>query len=190
MHIILIIEGYLIHSMYKSYLKNLLIIIGIVLLMVAATFVNQNYFKNSQNRFNDIYSNELSDKVLKNDIEDVDYDYILKDLNSIDDILIEQVSLDIDKVKKTKYYSIAENVYSQKINEIVRVLNDKLDDEDFYRLEQDLEEFQKNIDFAISDLKNTLESSVEFEFYKNKYLYEKKKKKCRDILETYKGFLQ
>ena len=51
MHIILIIEGYLIHSMYKSYLKNLLIIIGIVLLMVAATFVNQNYFKNSQNRF-------------------------------------------------------------------------------------------------------------------------------------------
>ena len=111
--------------------------------MVAATFVNQNYFKNSQNRFNDIYSNELSEKVLKNDIEDVDYDYILKDLNNIDDILIEQVSLDIDKVKKTKYYSIAENVYSQKINEIVRVLNDKLDDEDFYRLEQDLEEFQK-----------------------------------------------
>ena len=190
MHIIHIIEGYLIHSMYKSYLKNLLIIIGIVLIMVAVTFINQNYFKNSQNRFNDVYSNELSDKISKNDIDDVDYEYILKDLNSIDDILIEKVSLDIDKVKKTKYYSIAENVYSQKINEIVRVLNDILDDEDFYRLEQDLEEFQKNIDFAISDFKNTLESSVEFEFYKNKYLYEEKQKKCRDILETYKGFLQ
>ena len=77
--------------MYKSYLKNLLIILGIVLIMVAVTFVNQNYIKNYQNRFNDLYSNELSKKILNNDLEDVDYDYILKDLNSIDDILIEQV---------------------------------------------------------------------------------------------------
>lgn len=176
--------------MIKNYLKNLLVILGIVVIMIAATFVNQNFFKNSQNKFNNVYSNELSNKIAKNDLEDVNYDFLIKDLNSIDDILIEQVSLDIDRVKKTKYYSIAESVYSQKINEIVRVLNDKLDDEDFYRLEQDLEEFQKNIDFAITDFKNTLESSIEFEFYKNKYLYEEKQKKCRDILETYKGFLQ
>lgn len=190
MHIILIIEGYLILSMYKTYFKNLLIIFGIVLIMIAVTFINQNYFKNSQYRYNDVYSNELSNKVSNNNLEGINYDYLIKDLNNIDEILIEQVSLDIDKVKKTKFYSIAENVYTQKINEYVRVLNDKLDDEDFYRLEQDLEEFQKNIDFAISDLQNTLESSLEFEFYKNKYLYEEKQKKCRDILEVYKGFLQ
>lgn len=176
--------------MYKNYFKNILIILGIVLVLIAITFVNQNYFKNTQNRDNYIYSNELSEKISKNDLEGINYDYLVKDLNSIDEILIEQVSLDIDKVKKTKYYSIAENVYSQKINEIVRVLNDKLDDEDFYRLEQDLDEFQKNIDFAITDFNNTLESSIEFEFYKNKYLYEEKQKKCRDVLETYKGFLQ
>ena len=122
--------------------------------------------------------------------EEIDYDFIVKDLDSIDDILKEQVNLEMDRVKKTNYYKIAENIYSNKINEIVRVLFDKLDEEDYALLESDIEEFQKNIDFAITNLDNTIESSVEFEFYKNKYLYEEKQKKCRDILETYKGFLK
>ena len=176
--------------MNKNFFKNLGFILLVVLVLIIITYVNQNFFKNSQSGFNDIYTNELANKITNNDLADVNYDYINKDLNSIDDILNEQVNLDLDKVKKTKYYSVAENIYSQKINEIVRILNDKLDNEDFYRLELDLDEFQKNIDFAISDLKDTLDSSIEFEFYKNKYLFEEKQKKCRDILETYKGFLQ
>ena len=176
--------------MNKTFFKNLSIILLIVLVLTAFTFINQNYIKNRQNGFNDIYTNELAQKITNNDLSDVDYEYLNKDLNSIDDILKEQVSLELDKTLKTKYYSIAENIYSQKINEIVRVLNDKLDNEDFYRLELDLDEFQKNIDFAIDDLNSTLDSTIEFEFYKNKYLYEEKQKKCRDILETYKGFLQ
>ena len=176
--------------MNKSFFKNLAIILLVVIILLIFTLINQSFLKNGQSGFNDIYSNELSKKISSNDLSDIDYDYINKDLNSIDNILNEQVNLDLDKVKKTKYYSIAENIYSQKINEIVRILNDKLDNEDFFRLELDLEEFQKNIDFAISDLKDTLDSSIEFEFYKNKYLFEEKQKKCRDILETYKGFLQ
>ena len=176
--------------MNKSFFKNLAIILLVVIILLIFTFINQSFLKNGQSGFNDIYSNELSKKISSNDLSDIDYDYINKDLNSIDNILNEQVNLDLDKVKKTKYYSIAENIYSQKINEIVRILNDKLDNEDFFRLELDLEEFQKNIDFAISDLKDTLDSSIEFEFYKNKDLFEEKQKKCRDILETYKGFLQ
>lgn len=176
--------------MNKNFFKNLGLILLVVLVLIIITYVNQNFFKNSQSGFNDIYTNELANKITNNDLADVNYDYINKDLNSIDDILNEQVNLDLDKVKKTKYYSVAENIYTQKINEIVRILNDKLDNEDFYRLELDLDEFQKNIDFAISDLRDTLDSSIEFEFYKNKYLFEEKQKKCRDILETYKGFLQ
>ena len=176
--------------MNKSFFKNLAIILLVVIILLIFTFINQSFLKNGKSGFNDIYSNELSKMISSNDLSDIDYDYINKDLNSIDNILNEQVNLDLDKVKKTKYYSIAENIYSQKINEIVRILNDKLDNEDFFRLELDLEEFQKNIDFAISDLKDTLDSSIEFEFYKNKYLFEEKQKKCRDILETYKGFLQ
>jgi len=176
--------------MVTNFFKNILVIFSIVALLIIISLVNQYFFKNRQYNINDIYTNELSNKIINNDLSDVNYDFLNKDLNSIDDILNEQVNLDLDKVKKTKYYAVAESIYSQKINEIVRVLNEKLDDEDFYRLELDLEEFQKNIDFAISDLNDTIDSSIEFEFYKNKYLYEEKQKKCRDILETYKGFLQ
>lgn len=176
--------------MNKNYIKNLAIILCIVILLFIVTLINQIYFNNPQNRFNDLYTNELSKKISNNDLADVNYDFLNKDLNNVDDILKEQVGLDLDKIMKAKYYSIAEDIYSKKINEIVRVLNDKLDNEDFHRLLLDLDEFQKNIDFAITDLNNTLDSSIEFELYKNKYLYEEKQKKCRDILETYKGFLQ
>lgn len=176
--------------MNKNSIKNLIVIFGIVIILIALTYINQNFLKNNQVGLNNLYANELSKKISNNDLNDVNYDYLNKDLTSVDEILKEQMALDLDKVMKAKYYSIADNVYSQKINEYVRVLNDKLDNEDFYRLLQDLDEFQKNIEFAISDLNNTLDSSIEFELYKNKYLYEEKQKKCRDILETYKGFLQ
>ena len=176
--------------MDKYFIKNILIIFSVVLILIVFTYINQNVIKTKQYGFDDLYTNELAKKIADNDIEGINYDFLNKDLNNIDDILKEQVSLDLDKIRKTKYYSTAEGIYTEKINEIVRILNDKLDDEDFYRLELDLDEFNKNIDFAISDLSNTLDSNIEFELYKNKYLYEEKQKKCRDILETYKGFLQ
>lgn len=176
--------------MDKYFIKNILIIFSVVLILIVFTYINQNVIKTKQYGFDDLYTNELAKRIADNDIEGINYDFLNKDLNNIDDILKEQVSLDLDKIRKTKYYSAAEGIYTEKINEIVRILNDKLDDEDFYRLELDLDEFNKNIDFAISDLSNTLDSNIEFELYKNKYLYEEKQKKCRDILETYKGFLQ
>lgn len=176
--------------MYKNILKRSLVLIAFILVLFLLTFINQNYIKNNNIFNNNLYSNELSNKIKNNDLKDVDYKFINDDLNSVDDILKEQVNLDVDRLKKTEFYGIAEKIYSNKINEIVRVLNDKLDDEDFHRLELDIDDFQKNIDFAITDLENTIESTVELEYYKNKYLYEEKQKKCRDILETYKGFLQ
>ncbi len=176
--------------MYKNILKRSIILIVFILVLLALTFINQNYIKNNNIFNNNLYSNELSNKIKNNDLNEVNYKFINDDLNSIDDILKEQMNFEVDRLKKTEYYGIAENIYSNKINEIVRILNDKLDDEDFHRLELDIDDFQKNIDFAITDLENTIESTVEFEYYKNKYLYEEKQKKCRDILETYKGFLQ
>ena len=175
--------------MYKNILKKTIILIIIIVILLILTFINQNYIRNDVFFNNDLYKNELAEKINNNDIDDVNYDFLNNDLNSIDDILKEQLNSDVDRLRKTKYYEIAENIYSNKINEITGILTDKLDDEDFLRLQLDLEEFQKNIDFAISDLEKNIESSVEFEYYKNKYLYEEKQKKCRDILETYKGFL-
>ena len=176
--------------MLKSIIKRVLIISIILLILYSLTYINQNYIKSSASFSDSLYNNDLIINIDKNDISKIDYDFIVKDLDSIDDILKEQVNLEMDRAKKTNYYKIAEDIYSNKINEIIRVLYDKLDEEDYNILESDIEEFQKNIDFAITNLDNTIESSVEFEFYKNKYLYEEKQKKCRDILETYKGFLQ
>ena len=70
------------------------------------------------------------------------------------------------------------------------VFNSRLDDEDFERLLVDLDDFDKNLDFAVEDMNRTLESRFDKEYYTNKYLYEEKQKKCREILEAYKGFLQ
>ncbi len=174
----------------KNVFKKIFILVIIIAILLLLTFINQNYIKNDILFSDDLYKNELSEKINNNDIDDINYDFLYKDLNSIDDILKEQLNSDVDRLRKTKYYAIAENIYSNKINEITRILTDKLDDEDFLRLQLDLEEFQKNIDFAISDLEKNIESSVELDYYKNKYMYEEKQKKCRDILETYKGFLQ
>lgn len=176
--------------MNKDTIKNFIVILSIVVVLILLTYYNQFYIKNTDVTYSELYKNELATKILNNDIDDVDYEYLNKDLTNIDDILKEQISLDIDMVKKTEYYNIAQNIYSKKINELVRILNDKLDDEDFNRLQLDIEDFQKNIDFAITDIKNTLDSTVDIKYYTNKYLYEEKRKKSREILETYKGFLQ
>lgn len=176
--------------MSENIIKRIIVLICIIVVLLVLTYLNQNFIKNDLIFNNNLYNNELSIKIKNNDLDGVNYNFLNDDLNSVDDILKEQVNSDVDRVKKTEYYGIAQNIYSNKINELVRVLNDKLDDEDFYRLELDIDDFQKNIDFAINDLENTIDSSVEFEYYKNKYLYEEKQKKCRDILETYKGFLQ
>lgn len=176
--------------MNTNIFKRIVILFFIILVLILLTFINQNFIKNNIIYKNDLYKNELSEKINKNELDGINYDFLYRDLNNIDDILKEQLNSDVDRLKKTKYYGIAENIYSNKINEITRILTDKLDDEDFRRLQLDLEEFQKNIDFAIIDLEKNIESTVEFEYYKNKYCYEEKQKKCRDILENYKGFLQ
>ncbi len=176
--------------MNKNFIKNLIVLSIIVLILLLLTFINQFYFKRNTINYDKYYKNELAIKIYNNDLNGVDYNFLNNDLTSIDDILKEQLSYDIDMIKKSEYYNVAQNVYTQKMYEIVRVLNDKLDDEDFNRLELDIDDFQKNIDFAISEIQNTLDSSIDIEYNTNKYLYEEKQKKCREILETYKGFLQ
>lgn len=172
----------------KNYIKNLIRILCIVFVLLVITLINI-FNKNIAERPEVLYKNELSTKITNNDINDINYEFLNKDLNSIDDILKEQLSLELDTRKKTQYYMKAQEIYSQKINEYMMVLNYKLDDEDFHRLELDIDDFQKNIDSAIEDISITLDSSIDIELYTNKYLYEEKQKKCREILESYKGFL-
>ena len=165
-------------------------IIIVIALLIIITSINQRFINGTFVFKEKLYENELAKKVTNNDVADVTYDFLNDDLNSIDGILKEQLSLDIDKNKKCEYYRIAKDVYTEKINELTMVFNSRLDDEDFERLLIDLDDFEKNLDFAIEDMDRTLESSFDKEYYTNKYLYEEKQKKCREILEAYKGFLQ
>ena len=66
---------------------------------------------------------------------------------------------------------------------------EKLDDEDFMHLQDDLDEFYKNLDNASDEIKLTNESTIDAEYYVKKYFYEEKQSKCRELLNNYKGFL-
>ena len=54
--------------MNKSFFKNLAIILLVVIILFIFTFINQNFLKNGQSGFNDIYTNELARKITNNDI--------------------------------------------------------------------------------------------------------------------------
>lgn len=177
-----------------SYIKNnkkiIITILTFIIILVALTFFYQNILKKNVVNYETLYDNKLSKMILENNVDTVNYDFLNDDLNSIDGILKEQISFEVDKNKKNTYYSIAEKIYTKKMYEYISILNKKLDDEDFERLSLDIDDFERNLDFAIVDMENSLESTFDIEFYKNKYLYEEKQSKCRELLETYKGFLQ
>lgn len=175
--------------MKNDFLKNIFMILLIVLLLFAFSIINKNFLKDNNIVMKNDYINELSQKINSNDIANINYNYLLNDLNNIDEILKDQLSYDLDIKKKTNYYARAEEVYSNKINEITKILNEKLDDEDFLHLQDDLDEFYKNLDNASDEIKSTNESTIDAEYYVKKYFYEEKQSKCRELLNNYKGFL-
>lgn len=177
-----------------NYIKNNKnVIIGIfilVFILLLLTLFYQNVIKRNFSNYEILYDNKLATMIMENDVDGVDYNFLIDDLNSIDGILKEQILFEFDKNKKKTYYSIAEKIYTEKMHEYISILNRKLDDEDFGLLQLDIDDFEKNLDFAIEDMQKSLESTFDIEFYANKYLYEEKQSKCRELLETYKGFLQ
>ena len=172
----------------KSY-KPILIILSFVVVLFILTAINQYFIKNNLFSNDELYDNMLSKKVESRDFSNINYSFLIKDLEYVDNITQEQLLLDTDKKKKSKMYDVAQDLYTHKINEYSSVLNEKLDNEDFNLFQSDIDEFRKYIDLAIIDINNTLESPLDVDYYVNKYLYEEKQKKCHEILENYKGFL-
>ncbi|MBQ2204834.1 MAG: hypothetical protein II411_02935 [Lachnospiraceae bacterium] len=172
----------------KSY-KPILIILSFVVVLFILTAINQYFIKNNLFSNDELYDNMLSKKVESRDFSNINYSFLIKDLEYVDNITQEQLLLDTDKKKKSKMYDVAQDLYTHKINEYSSVLNEKLDNEDFNLFQSDIDEFRKYIDLAIIDINNTLESPLDVDYYVNKYLYEEKQKKCHEILENYNGFL-
>ena len=172
----------------KSY-KSILLILSFVIVLLILTVINQYLIKNNLFSNDELYDNMLSKKVESRDFSNINYNFLIKDLEYVDNITQEQLQIDNDKKKKSKMYDVAQDLYTHKINEYSSVLNEKLDNEDFNLFQSDIDEFQKYIDLAIIDINNTLESPLDVDYYVNKYLYEEKQQKCHEILENYKGFL-
>ena len=135
------------------------------------------------------YENEIKQKILSQDFDDIKYDNIINDFEYIDNMLHKKINESTDTIEKTKNYESAYNIYKNKMYEIVSILNNKLNDEDFEILENDISEFEKNLDFAATEMQKSIVSSIDLEFYKNKYLYEEYRQKYISYLNIYKGYL-
>lgn len=173
----------------KYILKKIALIIAIPIIFILLTFINKKFIKSKPIIEEELYVNELSNKINNNDFNDINYDLIKKDFEQIDVILQEQIAGVMDKKKKTVILGIACDIYINKLNELCSILTNKLNDVDFERLTIDIDEFNKNLDFALSDIDNKIDSTIDSKYYRNKYEYEERMNKCHEILETYKGFL-
>lgn len=169
--------------------KTLIPFIIIAVVLIFISIINTIFVKNSKNNNELRYHNLLRSSIKSGDISEIDYEYLILDLQAIDEILEDMLQADVDIKKKTEYYKIAENVYENKINEICAILNSKLDDIDFENLQIDIDEFRNKLNAESNELKSTIRSTVDLEYAINKNYFENKKNMCRELIEKYKEFL-
>ena len=168
--------------------KIKVIIFIIIFTGILATFTLINYIRVSykENNINDKY---LTDMINKNDIENVNYDFIYNDLLRVDNEIKKRNVKNNDYNELVNYYYNAGEIYNNKINELTYVLNNILDDQDFKSYLNDLEEFNISLQNDINDIERDYNSEQLINLYKYKTIYEKRHEKCYSILENYKGFL-
>ena len=181
-------------NILTNYIKNnknvILIICIVIVILIALTIYNQN-FNNTDNVLDEeLYSNEVSRMVTSGDIENINYEMLLKDFNDFDNILKEQIALNPNRNKQIEYYKTADTIYTNKFEELLKILSVKLDKMQYDELILDISNFNRITNNETISLKNTIESSIEYKLLRNKYTYEVKQAKYKEILSTYKDFLK
>lgn len=174
--------------MIKLNYKNIILPIIFALILFIVSIINTTIKSENRNLHGE-YKNTIKEKILSNDFNDIKYKNIIEDFEYIDSMLNKKIAESEDTIEKTKIYETSYNIYKNKLYEIISILNNKLNDEDFGILENDISEFEKNIDFAITEMENKIISSIDFKYYKNKYLYEEYRQKYISYLNIYKGYL-
>lgn len=170
-------------------LKNVIPFIIIAILLFAFSLFNKYFIK--AKKVQDVSINKIvSDKVLNNDISDIDYTLLIKNLNELDNTIKLKLVTDEGKKKKVDYYNSAANIYQNKLTEILYILSKKLNNDDYAKILTDIGELNKKIDSEIESISMKYESSIDVEYYSAKYEFEAKQKKCRTLLEQYKGYLK
>lgn len=176
--------------MIINYIKKFFPLFIFLFILLIITIINKNAILNIPNK-NQTYENELNNIIASDDkekIENINYEFILEDINNIERIIKNSISDAKDINKKASYYDYAQDIFEKKINEIVFILNSKLNDEDFQILFTKLEDFNKELEFECDEISKNYISSLDALFNINKLKYEKKKDFCYEILEFYSGY--
>ena len=171
----------------KRWIKILIIIFILFIVLAGITIFNYVRLSYKENAKSDSYLTEL---VNKNDIENINYNYIYNDLKRIDNEIKLRNIKNNDYNELINYYYYAGEIYNNKINELTYVLNNLLDDQDFKSYLNDLEDFNANLQNETNDIERDYNNEQLVNLYKYKNIYEKRHEKCYQILENYKGFLK
>lgn len=170
-------------------LKTIVPFIIIAFILLILSLLNKYFVK--AEIIPDVSINKIvSDKVLKNDITDINYILLLKNLDELDDTIKIKLATDEGKKRKIDYYNAASEIYQNKLNEILYILDKKLINDDYVKLMSDINKFNKKIDDDMELISMKYESSIDVEYYSAKNIFESKQKKCHSLLEQYKEFLK
>ena len=168
-------------------IKNIIAVIILALFLGIITIFNYYMLTNNYTTSNNSY---LTDRINKNDISNVDYDFIYNDLKRIDIEINKRNISGNDYNELINFYYFAGEIYDNKINELTYVLNNLLDDQDFKSYLNDLEDFNTNLQNETNDIERDYNDEQLVNLYKYKNIYEKRHEKCYQILENYKGYLK
>lgn len=171
--------------MNKNKIKILLYLIIFTIVLLIFTILN---FIRFQYNAADEIQNNLTNDLIKNNMDNINYTYLYNDLKRIDNEIKIRNSKNNDYNEMINFYYYASEVYNNKINELTYVLNNLLDDEDYKSYINDLDEFNTNLQNESNDIENNYGNEQTINLYKYKNIYEKRHEKCYSILENYKGF--
>ena len=171
----------------KNNIKTFIYIVLLSLTLITITVLNYLRLSYNEKNNSDIY---LTDLINKNDIQNIDYNFIYNDLRRIDNEIKIRNIKNNDYNEIINYYFYAGEIYNNKINELTYVLNNILDDQDFKSYINDIEDFNINLQDETNDIERDYSNEQLINLYKYKNIYEKRHEKCYSILENYKGFLK
>ncbi len=178
----------LLYNYIKYNIKILIAIFVLIVVLIILTIANFIIDKSSLNVDEYIYKNEVSEKVISNDFDDIDYNLIKKDFEDIEKVIIDQIINDSKNNNDIENYNLAVKIYDEKIEELTTILYHKLDIELYDEYLSHLNDFQYDLKSRSENLQNQYESTIDYTLNKNKMIYEEKRDFCKRVIDEYSEY--
>ena len=174
-----------------SYNKKVVISILILLILLAIyTIYNVSGLGSRDSEQEDIYENLVSKLVVDSNFDEINYNLIKKDYDDIDRIIKEQITINLENNVDEESYIVANNIYTEKMSEFDKIMNYKLDDATYKMYINDVDSFEKDLNFNLDSKRNEIISDSEFIRYKNEYSYQEKQRFLYEMLDKYRNYLE